>query len=81
MEELKNDLPEQVEVVDIQFRPGQKVYFFDPDGMELQAGDGVIMDTARGAEFGTVAAATIRSLPRTWWLLCGRSCGRPPLRT
>ena len=55
MEELKNDLPEQVEVVDIQFRPGQKVYFFDPDGMELQAGDGVIMDTARGAEFGTVA--------------------------
>ena len=55
MEELKNDLPELVEVVDIQFRPGQKVYFFDPDGMELQAGDGVIMDTARGAEFGTVA--------------------------
>ena len=56
MEELKNELPELVEVVDIQFRPGQKVYFFDPDGMELAAGDGVIMDTARGAEFGTVAA-------------------------
>ena len=56
MEERNNELPEQVEVVDIQFRPGQKVYFFDPDGMELQAGDGVVMDTARGAEFGTVAA-------------------------
>ena len=43
---------ETVEVVDIQFRPGQKIYFFDPDGTTYQAGDHVIMDTARGAEFG-----------------------------
>ena len=43
----------QVEVVDIQFRPGQKVYFFDPDGESFAAGDNVIIDTARGAEFGT----------------------------
>jgi len=43
----------QVEVVDIQFRPGQKVYFFDPDGVTFAAGDNVIIDTARGAEFGT----------------------------
>ena len=41
-----------VEVVDIQFRPGQKVYYFDPAGMKLTAGDHVIMDTARGPEFG-----------------------------
>ena len=41
-----------VEVVDIQFRPGQKIYFFDPDGNQLQAGDHVIIDTARGAEYG-----------------------------
>ena len=45
--------PEQtVEVVDIQFRPGQKVYFFDPNGLTLCAGDHVIIDTARGPEFG-----------------------------
>ena len=43
-----------VEVVDIQFRPGQKIYFFDPDGENLTAGDHVIIDTARGAEFGYV---------------------------
>ena len=43
---------ETAEVVDIQFRPGQKIYFFDPDGAVYQAGDHVIMDTARGAEFG-----------------------------
>jgi len=64
MEERNNELPELVEVVDIQFRPGQKVYFFDPDGMELQTGDGVIMDTARGAEFGTVTGANHRIAAR-----------------
>ncbi len=44
-----------VEVVDIQFRPGQKIYFFDPAGLQLAAGDHVIIDTARGQEFGIVA--------------------------
>ena len=47
------EAPEQVQVVDIQFRPGQKIYFFDPAGFTLQAGDHVIIDTARGPEYGT----------------------------
>ena len=52
MEEI-TQLPEtDVEVVDIQFRPGQKIYFFDPDGKQYVPGDHVIMDTARGAEYG-----------------------------
>ena len=56
MEELLNPVQEEtVEVVDIQFRPGQKIYFFDPDGMTFQTGDHVVMDTARGAEFGICA--------------------------
>ena len=54
MEEIKQELPEQVEVVDIQFRPGQKVYFFDPAGATYRLGDHVIMDTARGPEYGIV---------------------------
>ncbi len=45
-----------VEVVSIQFRPGQKNYYFDPDGMTFAPGDHVIIDTARGAEFGYCAA-------------------------
>ena len=51
--------PEQetVLVVDIQFRPGQKVYYFDPAGLALHAGDSVIMDTARGPEYGICTAA------------------------
>ena len=53
MEDEILTVPEQtVEVVDIQFRPGQKVYFFDPNGLTLCAGDHVIIDTARGPEFG-----------------------------
>ena len=45
-----------VQVVDIQFRPGQKVYYFDPGALEIRAGDHVIMDTARGPEYGTCTA-------------------------
>ena len=52
MEEKTNT---SVEVVDIQFRPGQKVYYFSPDGLNLRAGDHVIIDTARGPEYGIVA--------------------------
>ncbi len=49
-----------VEVVDIQFRPGQKIYFFDPAGLQLSSGDHVIIDTARGQEFGIVAGGNHR---------------------
>ena len=43
------------EVVDIQFRPGQKVYYFAPGGLQLTAGDEVVIDTARGPEYGICA--------------------------
>lgn len=53
MEDTIITAPEEtVEVVSIQFRPGQKNYYFDPDGGSFAAGDHVIIDTARGAEFG-----------------------------
>ena len=56
MDEIVNNPDARVEVVDIQFRPGQKVYFFDPAGVTYRTGDHVIMDTARGPEYGIVAA-------------------------
>ena len=55
MEEQIITMPEPVEVVDIQFRPGQKIYYFDPNGHTCQVGDHVIIDTARGAEYGICA--------------------------
>ena len=65
MEETINKEPEEAkdatcEVVDIQFRPGQKVYYFDPAGVKFSPGDHVIIDTARGAEFGVVSAGNHR---------------------
>ena len=45
-----------VEVVDIQFRPGQKIYYFDPAGLDCKTGDHLIIDTARGPEYGLCAA-------------------------
>ena len=64
MEELQNLPQEDVEVVDIQFRPGQKIYFFDPDGVTYNAGDHVIMDTARGAEYGICTGGNHKIPPK-----------------
>lgn len=44
-----------VKVVGIKFRTAGKVYYFDPADFELKLGDNVIVETARGTEFGTVA--------------------------
>ncbi|MBQ3192609.1 MAG: hypothetical protein IJB59_03455 [Oscillospiraceae bacterium] len=64
MEELTNLPQADVEVVDIQFRPGQKIYFFDPDGSVYQTGDHVIIDTARGAEYGICAGGNHKIPPK-----------------
>ena len=45
-----------VEVVDIQFRPGQKIYYFSPNGIHCKVGDHLIIDTSRGPEFGYCTA-------------------------
>ena len=50
MEEQIITAPEQpVEVVDIQFRPGQKIYYFDPNGAVFAAGDHVIIEIGRAS--------------------------------
>ena len=64
MEETKVVPEQDVEVVDIQFRPGQKVYYFDPDGVRYNPGDHVIIDTARGSEFGICASGNHTIPPR-----------------
>ena len=42
-------------IVGIKFRSTNKIYYFDPKGIDFQEGDGVIVETARGLEFATVA--------------------------
>ena len=45
----------KTEVVGIRFKSTGKVYYFDPAGKTYSKGTGVIVDTARGQEFGEVA--------------------------
>ena len=41
-------------VIGVRFRTAGKIYFFDPLEFEIKRGDHVIVETARGIEFGTV---------------------------
>ena len=43
-------------VIGVRFRTAGKVYFFDPLQLEIKRGEHVIVETARGIEFGTVVA-------------------------
>ncbi len=43
-----------VKVIGVRFRAAGKIYFFDPVKLKIQKGDNVIVETARGVEFGTV---------------------------
>ncbi|MBO7221738.1 MAG: stage 0 sporulation family protein [Clostridia bacterium] len=42
-------------IVGIKFRSGNKIYYFDPKNIQFNEGDGVIVETARGQEFGIVS--------------------------
>ncbi len=41
-------------VIGVRFRPAGKIYFFAPGKFEVKIGDHVIVETARGVEFGKV---------------------------
>ncbi len=46
-----------VEIVGVRFKKVCKIYYFSPEGGKFSCGDHVIVETARGVEFGTVAIA------------------------
>ena len=41
-------------VIGVRFRQAGKIYYFDPTRFEINKGDHVIVETARGVEYGTV---------------------------
>ena len=43
-------------VIGVRFRTAGKIYFFDPGELEIKRGSHVIVETARGIEYGTVVA-------------------------
>ena len=45
-----------IKVVGVRFRTAGKIYFFDPLKFEIKRGEHVIVETARGIEFGTAVS-------------------------
>lgn len=43
-----------VNVIGVRFRRAGKIYYFDPAGFDIERGDNVIVETARGVEYGNV---------------------------
>ena len=43
-----------IHVVGVRFKTVGKIYYFDPGDISVAVGDGVIVETARGMEFGDV---------------------------
>lgn len=41
-------------VIGVRFKKAGKIYYFDPDNIDVHAGDSVIVETVRGMEFGDV---------------------------
>ena len=46
-----------IKVIGVRFRSAGKIYFFDPLQFDIKKGEHVIVETARGIEFGTVVSA------------------------
>lgn len=45
-----------IKVISVRFRTGGKIYFFDPLDLEIRKGQHVIVETARGMEYGLVVS-------------------------
>ncbi len=51
-----------VRVVGVRFKEAGKIYYFDPENKVLSPGDSVIVETARGVEFGQVVVG-VKEVP------------------
>jgi cell fate regulator YaaT (PSP1 superfamily) len=53
-----------VKVAGVRFKKAGKIYYFDPDELNVEQGTNVIVETARGMEFGTVTSG-IKEVPES----------------
>ncbi|MCI5994526.1 MAG: stage 0 sporulation family protein [Blautia sp.] len=51
-----------IKIIGVRFRNAGKIYYFSPKKFHIQKGDHVIVETARGIEYGTVVVG-VKSLP------------------
>ncbi len=43
-----------IKVIGVRFKKAGKIYYFDPNGFAMELDDHVIVETARGIEFGKI---------------------------
>lgn len=53
-----------IEVVGVRFKKAGKIYYFDPNNLDINAGNYVIVETARGIEFGECVIG-IKEIPES----------------
>ena len=51
-----------IKIIGVRFRTAGKIYYFDPKKLPIKKGDHVIVETARGIEYGNVVAG-VREVP------------------
>ncbi len=52
---ITDNAPEEIEIIGVRFKDAGKIYYFDPAKIKAKLGDCVIVETARGLEYGFVA--------------------------
>ena len=63
-------------VIGVRFRTAGKIYFFSPGKLEVETGDKVIVETARGVEFGSVVTGPKEVEDHTAVKIRDPSCNR-----
>ncbi len=53
-----------IKVIGVRFKKAGKIYYFDPSGLEIKKGDFVVVETARGIEFGECVIG-IKEIPES----------------
>jgi len=53
-----------ITVVGVRFKKAGKIYYFDPDGLDIKRGEDVVVETARGIEYGS-AVLGLREVEET----------------
>ena len=56
-----------ITIIGVRFRNVGKVYYFSPRDLDVCVGDHVIVETARGVEYGFVVLDQKRSMIRRWF--------------
>ena len=53
-----------IKVIGVRFKKAGKIYYFDPSGLDIKKGNSVVVETARGIEFGECVIG-IKEIPES----------------